>query len=80
MKYTYEVFKWQERTFIQEFENDATGALLKSDEIKNDLFIFEHYLWQYQEAFTSKILKNPGLVRDFFCLFLFNIRSAIVLV
>ena len=22
MKYTYEVFKWQERTFIQEFEND----------------------------------------------------------
>lgn len=22
MKYTYEVFKWQERIFIQEFEND----------------------------------------------------------
>ena len=32
---------------FQEFENDATGALLKSDEIKNDLFIFEHDLWQY---------------------------------
>ena len=34
-------------TDFQEFENDATGALLKSDEIKNDLFIFEHDLWQY---------------------------------
>ena len=22
MKYTYKIFKWQERTFIQEFEND----------------------------------------------------------
>jgi hypothetical protein len=34
-------------TDFQEFENDAIGALLKSDEIKNDLFIFEHDLWQY---------------------------------
>ena len=32
---------------FQEYENDAVGALLKSDEIKNDLFIFEHDLWQY---------------------------------
>jgi hypothetical protein len=32
---------------FQEYENDASGALLKSDEIKNDLFIFEHDLWQY---------------------------------
>ncbi len=32
---------------FQEWENDAVGALLKSDEIKNDLFIFEHDLWQF---------------------------------
>ncbi len=32
---------------FNEYENDPTGALLKSDEIKNDLFIFEHDLWQY---------------------------------
>lgn len=32
---------------FQEYENDAIGALLKSDEIKNDLFIFEHDLWQF---------------------------------
>ncbi len=32
---------------FQEYENDAVGALLKSDEIKNDLFIFEHDLWQF---------------------------------
>jgi gliding motility associated protien GldN len=32
---------------FQEYENDPIGALLKSDEIKNDLFIFEHDLWQF---------------------------------
>ncbi len=32
---------------FKEYEDDAVGALLKSDEIKNDLFIFEHDLWQY---------------------------------
>lgn len=32
---------------FQEYENDQTAALLKSDEIKNDLFIFEHDLWQF---------------------------------
>lgn len=32
---------------FQEYENDGIGALLKSDEIKNDLFIFEHDLWQF---------------------------------
>lgn len=34
-------------TDFQEYENDPIGALLKSDEIKNDLFIFEHDLWQF---------------------------------
>jgi gliding motility associated protien GldN len=32
---------------FQEYENDQVGALIKSDEIKNDLFIFEHDLWQF---------------------------------
>ena len=32
---------------FKEYEEDKIGALLKSDEIKNDLFIFEHDLWQY---------------------------------
>jgi gliding motility associated protien GldN len=32
---------------FQEYENDPIGSLLKSDEIKNDLFIFEHDLWQF---------------------------------
>jgi gliding motility associated protien GldN len=32
---------------FQEYENDGIAALLKSDEIKNDLFIFEHDLWQF---------------------------------
>ncbi len=30
-----------------EYQEDAVASLLKSDEIKNDLFIFEHDLWQY---------------------------------
>jgi gliding motility associated protien GldN len=30
-----------------EFKDDGVQALLKSDEIKNDLFIFEHDLWQF---------------------------------
>lgn len=32
---------------FQENEDDGIKSLLKSDEIKNDLFIFEHDLWQY---------------------------------
>ncbi len=32
---------------FEEFENDGVAALLKAEEIKNDLFIFEHDLWQY---------------------------------
>ncbi len=32
---------------FQEYENDNVAAILKSDEIKNDLFIFEHDLWQF---------------------------------
>jgi gliding motility associated protien GldN len=32
---------------FQEYEDDNVAALLKSDEAKNDLFIFEHDLWQY---------------------------------
>ncbi len=32
---------------FREYEDDGVAALLKSDEIKNDLFIFEHDLWQY---------------------------------
>jgi len=32
---------------FEEYENDQVGALVKSDEIKNDLFIFEHDLWQF---------------------------------
>ena len=32
---------------FKEHEDDAISALLKSDEINNDLFIFEHDLWQY---------------------------------
>lgn len=32
---------------MEEFENDPIGALLESDRIKNDLFIFEHDLWQF---------------------------------
>jgi gliding motility associated protien GldN len=30
-----------------EYQDDGVASLLKSDEIKNDLFIFEHDLWQY---------------------------------
>lgn len=32
---------------FQEYENDQVGALVKAEEVKNDLFIFEHDLWQY---------------------------------
>jgi gliding motility associated protien GldN len=31
----------------QEYVDNGEASLLKSDEIKNDLFIFEHDLWQY---------------------------------
>lgn len=32
---------------FEEYENDPVGALLESERIKNDLFIFEHDLWQF---------------------------------
>lgn len=32
---------------FEEFENDGVRALLKSDEIKNKLFITEHDIWEY---------------------------------
>lgn len=32
---------------FQEYEDNGIAALVKSDEIKNDLFIFEHDLWQF---------------------------------
>ncbi len=31
----------------REFESDQTALLLESEKIKNDLFIFEHDLWEY---------------------------------
>ncbi|MFT4521197.1 MAG: gliding motility associated protein GldN [Bacteroidia bacterium] len=33
--------------YMEEYEDDGLAALLKSEEIKNDLFIFEHDLWEY---------------------------------
>jgi hypothetical protein len=30
-----------------EFSTDGTALLLESEKIKNDLFIFEHDLWEY---------------------------------
>jgi gliding motility associated protien GldN len=32
---------------FEEFEDDGLAALLKAEEIKNDLFIFEHDVWEY---------------------------------
>lgn len=32
---------------LEEFRDNGVEALLKSDEIKNDLFILEHDLWEY---------------------------------
>ena len=32
---------------LDEFAGDNLGVLLKGEEIKNDLFIFEHDLWEY---------------------------------
>lgn len=32
---------------FEEFRDDGVGALLKGEEIKNGLFIFEHDLWEY---------------------------------
>lgn len=33
--------------YYPEYEEDGFGALLKSEEIKNDLFVMEHDLWEY---------------------------------
>ena len=33
--------------YFDEFKDDGIAALLESDRIKNDLFIFEHDLWEY---------------------------------
>lgn len=40
---------WDDRYIAQkpEFMQDNLGALLEADKIKNDLFIFEHDLWEY---------------------------------
>lgn len=37
MKYTYKTFKWQERTFIQEFENgtEIEGAYVPLSKVTN---------------------------------------------
>lgn len=40
------VWDWDIKYF-DEFKDDGLAALLKSEEIKNDLFIFEHDLWEY---------------------------------
>jgi gliding motility associated protien GldN len=32
---------------FEEYEDDGLAALLKAEEIKNDLFIFEHDVWEY---------------------------------
>lgn len=32
---------------FEQFENDAEGALLEGERIRNDLFVFEHDLWQF---------------------------------
>ena len=32
---------------FEEYEDNGVAALIKSDEIKNDIFIFEHDLWQF---------------------------------
>ena len=31
----------------EEYDGDNLGVLLKGEEIKNELFIFEHDLWEY---------------------------------
>lgn len=33
--------------YFEEFRDDGLAALLESERIKNDLFIFEHDLWEY---------------------------------
>ncbi len=33
--------------YFEEFKDDGLAALLESERIKNDLFIFEHDLWEY---------------------------------
>ncbi len=33
--------------YYPEFEDNTLGALLKSEEVKNDLFILEHDLWEF---------------------------------
>jgi gliding motility associated protien GldN len=33
--------------YMPEFEDDGLAALLQAEKIKNDLFVFEHDLWEY---------------------------------
>lgn len=40
------VYDWDIKYF-DEYKDDGLAALLKSEEIRNDLFIFEHDLWEY---------------------------------
>ncbi|MCX8483945.1 MAG: gliding motility protein GldN [Bacteroidia bacterium] len=47
--YIVKTSEWDDRYINQkaEFKQDGLAALLRADEIKNDLFIFEHDLWEY---------------------------------
>lgn len=40
------MYDWDLKNY-PELEDDGLGLLLRSEEIKNDLFIFEHDLWEY---------------------------------
>lgn len=47
--YIVKATDWDDRYINQkpEFKDDNVAALLEADKIKNDLFIFEHDLWEY---------------------------------
>jgi gliding motility associated protien GldN len=40
---------WDDKYIAQktEFQQDGLGALIEAENIKNDLFIFEHDLWEF---------------------------------
>ncbi|MFN6046488.1 MAG: gliding motility protein GldN, partial [Bacteroidota bacterium] len=47
--YIVKTSEWDDRYINQksEFKQDGLASLLRAEEIKNDLFIFEHDLWEY---------------------------------
>jgi len=47
--YIVKTSEWDDRYITQksEFKQDGLASLLRAEEIKNDLFIFEHDLWEY---------------------------------